>query len=562
MSADFSRYIDLTVYDSEPTALYRASVDSARLLLPEFVLRQGTVEDVLFQAFSYTSTIIANSVNRLPSRLMEGLVSMAGYERSAGSKSTAILAVTLYGYDGMTIPAGTQFRYRYILPGTSTYEDYVFEAIGDTAIASTTSPTSPSANISVKCTFAGQIPALTAGDILLPLSIDTDINSVTVTSFINGVNPMGDGEYLDAALTYLESLTQTFSTAKQLQSAILTSFINVQRCKVYDVTNSLSSTSTSATAVPGYIAIYVYGNGAALTNSELSEIQTWAADRCIAGITITVSNFILSSPTVAVNAVLNAKYTASDVVDEIKILIAAYYSVGSWPQSELSVSSPQIRTNGIASIISEMPEVLYVNSVTLTPPAAVSITAIQTGKSLADTSVTGYVRFTASNSFVAGQEVDITTNIDPITITAVAPNTNLGGTTTAGTLRFATTTNSLTVGDIVTIDCGGTGFDFTRAVVTNASSSYFTISSTATGSSTSGTAYYDFTNSTIIAANATHFVIANPCIATTTSKTGSAYLHFDGTGSTSTTSLVFKNRGFLPNISSSGVSVTYSLEAI
>ena len=561
MSADFSRHIDLTIHDSEPTALYRASVDSARLVLPEFILRQGTVEDALFQAFSYTSAIIVNSVNRLPSRLMEGLVSMAGYERSTGSKPTAVLTVTLYGYDGATIPVGTQFRYRYILPGTSSYEDYVFEAIEDTAIASTTSPTNPSGAVSVECTFAGQIPALVAGDILLPLSIDTDINSVTVSSFVNGLSPMGDGEYLDAASTYLESLTQTFSTAKQLQSAILTSFINVQRCKVYDVTNSLSSTSTSATAVPGYVAIYAYGNGAALTDSELSEIQSWAADRCIAGLTITISNFVLSSPTVAVDAVLNAKYTASDVVDEIKILIAAYYSVGSWSQSELSVASPQIRTNGIASIISEMPEVLYVNSVTLTPPAAVSVTAIQTGKSLADTSVTGYVRFTASNSFVAGQEVDITTNIDTITITAVDDGANLASAATPGTIRFAAT-NSLTVGDIVTIDCGGTGFDFTRAVVTAASGSAFTISSTATGSTTTGTAYYDFTNSTIIAANTTHFVIANPCIATTTSKTGSAYLHFDGTGSTSTTSLVFKNRGFLPNISSSGVSVTYSLEVI
>lgn len=561
MSADFSQYIDLTIYDSEPTALYRASVDSARLVLPEFVLRQGTVEDALFQAFSYTSAIIANSVNRLPSRLMEGLVSMAGYERSMGSRSTAVLAVALYGYDGATIPVGTQFRYRYILPGTSSYEDYVFEAIEDTVIASTTSPTIPTGAISVECTQAGQIPALNAGDILLPLSIDTDINSVTVSSFVNGLSPMGDGEYLDAASTYLESLTQTFSTAKQLQSAILTSFINVQRCKVYDVTNSLSSTSTSATAVPGYIAIYAYGNGAALTDPELSEIQSWAADRCIAGLTITVSNFILSSPTVDVNAVINAKYTASDVVDEIKTLIAAYYSVGSWPQSELSVASPQIRTNGIASIISEMPEVLYVNSVTLTPPAAVSVTVIQTGKSLANTTVTGYVRFTASNSFIAGQEVDITTNIDPITITAVNDGAALDGTATPGTIRF-TASNSLTPGDIVTITTSSGAFNFTRAVVAARDTNYFTISSAVTGADTTGTAYYDFTNSTIIAANATHFVIANPCIATTTSKTGSAYLHFDGTGSTSTTSLVFKNRGFLPNISSSGVSVTYSLEAI
>jgi hypothetical protein len=198
--------------------------------------------------------------------------------------------------------------------------------------------------------------------------------------------------------------------------------------------------------------------------------------------------------------------------------------------------------------------------VTLTPPTAVTVSAITTGQSLTG-AATGYVKFTANNSFIAGQEVDITTNLNTISITAVAPNTNLGGTTTAGTLRFAAS-NSLTVGDIVTIDCGGTGFDFTRAVVTAASGSYFTISSTATGSTTTGTAYYDFTDSIVVAANATAFVIANTCVATTTSKTGSAYLHFDGTGSTSTTSLVFKNRGFLPSISSSNVTVTYTSEAI
>lgn len=561
MSADFSRYVDLTLYDSDPGALYRSTVDAARLVLPEFTLRQGTVEDTIFQSFAFSSSIIVNAINRLPSRLMEGLVTMAGYERSVGTKSSAILTVTLYGYEGTTIPTGTQFRYRYVEPGTSSFEDYVFETIEDTAIASTTSPTIPSANVSVQCTQAGQIPALIAGDILLPLSIDTDINAVTVVSFINGIEPMGDGEYLDAALTYLESLTEVFATANQLQNGILTTFTNVRRCKVYDVTDALASTSTSATAAPGYVAIYVYGNGAVLTNTELSEIQTWAANRCIAGLVITVSNFILSSPTVAVNVVINSRYTASDVVDEIKNLIALYNSYENFPQTELSVASPQIRANSIASVVAQTPEVLYVNSVTLTPPAAKTISAIATGNSLSG-SVTGYVKFTSTaHGFVAGQEVDIITTLDAISITAVAPNTNVGGTTTAGTLRFAAS-NSLTVGDIVTIDCGGTGFDFTRAVVTGANGTHFTISSTATGSTTTGTAFYDFGNSIIYAVNADNFVIANTCVATTTSKTGSAYLHFDGTNSTSTTSLVFKNKGFLPNISSSGVTVTYSLEAV
>ena len=561
MSADFSRYVDLTLYDSDSGALYRSTVDAARLVLPEFTLRQGTVEDTIFQSFAFSSSVIINAINRLPSRLMEGLVSMAGYERSVGARSSAVLAVTLYGYEGTTIPTGTQFRYRYVEPGTSSFEDYVFETIEDTAIASTISPTVPSANVSVQCTQAGQIPALIAGDILLPLSIDTDINAVTVVSFVNGVEPMGDGEYLDAALTYMESLTEVFATSTQLQNGILTTFTNVRRCKVYDVTNSLASTSTSATAVPGYVAIYVYGNGAVLTNTELSEIQTWAANRCIAGLVITVSNFILSSPTVAINAVINSRYTASDVVDEMKFLVNESFSYENFPQTELSVASPQIRANSIASVVSQMPEVLYVNSVTLTPPAAKTISAIATGNSLSG-SVTGYVKFTSTaHGFVAGQEVDIVTNINTITIDAVDDGANLAGTATPGSIRFAAS-NSLTPGDIVTITTSSGAFNFTRAVVTARDTNYFTIASTVTGLTTTGTAYYDFTNSIIVAVNADNFVIANTCIASTATKTGSAYLHFDGANSTSTTSLVFKNKGFLPNISSSGVTVTYSLEAV
>lgn len=561
MPADFSRYVDLTIYDSEPTNIYKTAIENARLVMPEFTLRQGTIEDALFQAFSYASSTVVNSINRLPNRLMEGVVSAMGYSRGTGTKSTAVLTVALYGYDGTTISAGTQFRWRYTEPNSSTYQDYVFEVTEDVAIASTTAPTQPSGSVSVKCSISGQIPALSVGDTLTSLSVDTDIESVTVSSFVNGTNPMTDGDYLDGALTFLESLTETFTTARQLQSGILTTFTNVIRCKVYDVTNSLSSTSTAASAAPGYVAVYVYGNGAALTQSELSEIQTWAANRCVAGISITVSNFNLSQPTISISAVVNSKYNQTDAEDEAKVLIAANYNYESWSSDELSVASPQIRANTIAALISQMPEILYVNSVTLTPPAAVSISAISTGMSLNGSATTGYVRFAASNSFVAGQEVDVTTNINTITITAVSPNTALAGGTLNGTLRF-TASNSLTNGDIVTITTSSGVFDLTQAVVTGANGTHFTVASTLTGSTTTGTAYYDFRNAIIYAANSTHFVIANTCVASTTSKTGSAYIHFDGTGSTSTSSLVFKNKGFLPNIQSSDVSITTTTEAI
>jgi len=95
MPADFRQYVDLTPYDADPTDIYLGAIRLARLTLPEFQLRQGTVEDALFQAFSYMQMLGVSAINRLPNRLMEGISRILGVTRNEGTRATVDIVVTL-----------------------------------------------------------------------------------------------------------------------------------------------------------------------------------------------------------------------------------------------------------------------------------------------------------------------------------------------------------------------------------------------------------------------------------------------------------------------------------
>lgn len=95
MPADFSRYVDLTAYDADPTDIYLGALRLARLTLPEFQLRQGTVEDALFQACAYMQSLNVAAINRVPNRLMEGIARIIGITRVEGTRAKVNVTLTL-----------------------------------------------------------------------------------------------------------------------------------------------------------------------------------------------------------------------------------------------------------------------------------------------------------------------------------------------------------------------------------------------------------------------------------------------------------------------------------
>lgn len=376
MAADFTPYVNLTVYDAQPVDIYLAAIDLARRTLPEFTLRQGTPEDALFQAFSYMSALSVGSINRLPSRLMEGLVKMVGMERRYGARAQVVVDLTARDNDTESvIPAGTVFSYVETVGGIST--QFTYQSVEDIVIPShATTPQTVQAVLYSQ--LVGLHPVMSSGDILTPLSVVSDLDSVVVATtitindppddvypFVNGIEPESDIDYLARARTFLSSLNETLVTAKQVQSYVLANYSNVGRCLVrdltkYDETSASQSARIGGTDKPGYATVYVYGNKQLVTQADRSTIATDITEKSVAGLTINVDNFHEISVDIEIEVIYDDSFSQESIEVLLRQFIFNAVSRENFPLGE-----QHLRTSYIASVASRLDGILSVGRVTL-----------------------------------------------------------------------------------------------------------------------------------------------------------------------------------------------------
>jgi len=241
MPADFSKYVDLRVFDIQPGDIYLESVRAAQTTLPEFSLRIGTPEDAMFQAMAYISSLNIAAVNRLPDRLMAGILSILGFNKQQAIPAEVDIEIVLDTYLGGSIPAGTLFSYE------TTFEDekteYVFQTTETIVFEEVINPTAlssyPTEVATVVNLNGGVIPPITTpGTNLNVLSSGTGIFSATTyDNFANGINADDEYEYLSKGATYIRSLTSAINKSTQLESYLLTNYpATLGRVKCYDLT--------------------------------------------------------------------------------------------------------------------------------------------------------------------------------------------------------------------------------------------------------------------------------------------------------------------------------------
>lgn len=243
MPADFSEYVNLRIFDKEPGDIYRDSLELARLSLPEFNLRTGTPEDAIFQAMAYISSLNIAAINRLPNRLMSGIVSLLGYQRQEAVPAQVDATITLNTYDGGTVPAGTVFSYQ------AAFEDEIIEVAFQTVEPLEMAPVDleisidyPSASTTLICLEGGIVPPLDDSYSMNIVSSGTLISSCVTNSpnnFVNGLNADTDEDYLSKATTYLRSLTSALTKSTQVDSYLLNSYPDIiSRARSYDLTKN------------------------------------------------------------------------------------------------------------------------------------------------------------------------------------------------------------------------------------------------------------------------------------------------------------------------------------
>lgn len=443
--SDFTNYIDLSIFDLEPGDIYQSSLELARLTLPDFTLRPGTPEDAIFQAMAYMSALNVAAINRLPDRLMGGILGILGYERQEAIPGQIDLVVTLDNYEGGIIPEGTVFSFESFFEDE--LQEFGFTTTAAVEIAATDLDESteyPSTTITVTALNGGIIPPVGPNTPFNVVSGGTSIQSAisaNPTNFANGVDADTDEQYLSKATTYLRSLTSTLVKSSQVESFLLTQYPDiVSRVKVYDLTNgdttfgdigtprtslinqkfvdssgnvtlkttsnhlfvvgdkirvvgtgtqtdgtrtiestgnttivfnvggatATASTTVTASAftgedVAGYITIFGYGNNSGITNTDKLNITSVIKDLSVSGLGINFLDPNLVTLSVAGSLVVNEDYNATQVINSVNLTLIDFLNPMRFAFSD------RIRQNQIITILNNIPGVIYVESLTLTP---------------------------------------------------------------------------------------------------------------------------------------------------------------------------------------------------
>jgi len=231
-SPDFSQYVDLTDFDVQPGDLYLDALEYARTSIPEFDPRPGTLEDAIMQAGAYVGAGTIGSVNRLPDGLMEGILRVMGVVRDEPTFGSVNAQFTLFSA-GDTVSGDTTYSYPYF-DGIETI-NYVFRL--ENEVTASVGATTVSANL--KSLQSGALPSLPVGTQLIPSEPSSIVFSVqTSAALTQGVNGETDEEFLNRAVTYLQSLSATLNTATQVENYVLLNYSDVKRCKAYDLVDA------------------------------------------------------------------------------------------------------------------------------------------------------------------------------------------------------------------------------------------------------------------------------------------------------------------------------------
>ena len=362
MPIDFSEYVYLVPFDVSPTSVYLDAIDYAKIVLPEFQPRQGTPEDAILQAVSYIASLNIAAINRIPDRLMAGLVGMMGVEIEDGQKAIADVVFTCIDHLGTTVPQGTIVRHDYEFLGEQ--RSVYFQTIEE-AVVNPVDPEDPLPTVTV------QAEALDVG-VILPIADDTELTIDTPTSNIisavletvvnSGKNPESTSDFLSRAVAHLGSLSSSFSRASQIDGFVLSQFLStVSRCKAFDLTNQSSGLQWSDPDEPGYVTIFTYGINQQLNNDQKLDILLAVQDRAVAGLDISVVDSNIVDLTVTVDAT-HASSVDSDVVEEnIKNVLVSYFSPSNYRFAQ------SIKLSEFYSVLSAIPGILYIDGLTVTP---------------------------------------------------------------------------------------------------------------------------------------------------------------------------------------------------
>lgn len=353
-SPDFRNYIDLTIYDVEPEDIYSNAVEYARIALPEFSPRVGTVEDALLQAVSYSTALTVAAINRLPDGLMEGIAKLLNFNRNEATFATGTVSMQNYLIDeDILVPTGTVFEYN--LTSNGDVVSYLFETTADVIIPAQSSTMDA---VPISAISAGLYPALLDGQ---QLSIVTPIigleNIYLVGNLSRGADTETDVEYLNRAASYFASLSSCLATASQMTNYIRLNYPDMPNFKVWDLTSFSGDTSYPGAPTAGCVSISGCDSaGNAIDSSYYSAMLDEIALKSPAGLTFEYQNLTVEEFPFSIFFWTKRGYTEALVANTMTTKINNYFSLANFKYRNITA-------NEIVAVASSVEGVAYVEAI-------------------------------------------------------------------------------------------------------------------------------------------------------------------------------------------------------
>lgn len=357
-SPDVSQYVDLRIYDKDPTDILRTAMEEFRSLVPSWKPREDHTEVMLMQSMAVEVAEAIYAINRLPNAMIVALMRLYGIERDAGAFASTTVEIEVVNTMGYTIPART----RLLLPANQGYGELVFETTANLTIPYGMTKGQVAAIATEVTDVSNGVPVSTRFQVLDQSNyINSVVNTETV---LGGRHPEADKEWFSRGVQRFQRLTDTLVVPKHFETAALED-PRVRRARALDNYNP-SAGSGIVGDHPGHLTLALYGDGGLMTAQEKNEVLESFTSRKFAPLILHTVDPVVT--TVNVNLVVkpNADYINSAVVDAVAV------AVRNWLNTDVWEWKATVYANELIGLVSELPEVDYVTQL-VTPSGNVAL---------------------------------------------------------------------------------------------------------------------------------------------------------------------------------------------
>lgn len=352
---DISEYVDLRIYDKDPTDVLNSSLEELKSLLPNWTPREDNTEVMLLQALAVATSETVYAINRLPASILVGLLKLYGIERDGGQFASVNVQFTVQNGLGYTIPRG----YRLALPQQQGYGSLVLETVSGLAVPAGSNVGVVEARAVTVGDQANGVPAGTRLEVL-----ETGgyfIESVnTVTELTNGRDEEDDKDWFDRGVQRFGRLTDTLVVPRHFELAAMER-PEVNRARALDNYNS-DAGSGAVGSHPGHLTVAIYGDSALLNAAQKQAVIDSFIERKLAALILHTVDPTVTEVPVNITVKPNPGYSDARVVDAVQFALREWLNTDTWPWKGT------VFVNELNGVVAQLPEVDYVTQ--LTQPAA------------------------------------------------------------------------------------------------------------------------------------------------------------------------------------------------